>query len=107
MADRGSHFTSQEVVEYCKEARIKHQTTSAYAPWMNGLVEGGNHILLGMMKCACAPNLNLDAAAAIDPETILRMWPDHLETIIAQMNDRILPAFRYTPHGIMMGTIAK
>ncbi|KAG8998457.1 hypothetical protein FRB94_006884 [Tulasnella sp. JGI-2019a] len=70
MADGGSHFTSQEVVDHCKEVGIQHWMTSAYAPWMNGLVKGGNQILLGMMKHTCAPDLDFDEATKIDLETI-------------------------------------
>ena len=56
MSDGGSHFKNNEVDEFCKEERVKHIVTPAYAPWVNGLIENANRLLLGRLKRLCAPN---------------------------------------------------
>jgi transposase InsO family protein len=46
MSDGGSHFKNKEVKEMCDEWGIKHHVVAAYLPWINGLVEGMNRLLL-------------------------------------------------------------
>ncbi|KAG6913111.1 hypothetical protein DXG01_009581 [Tephrocybe rancida] len=66
MADGGSHFDNHDVNGFCDEMGITHITTAAYAPWVNGLIEGANKLLLGRLKRLCAPNHD----TAIDKEDI-------------------------------------
>lgn len=47
MADGGSHFDNHEVNKFCAEEGIQHITTAVYAPWVNGLIENANCLLLG------------------------------------------------------------
>jgi len=46
MTDGGSHFKNGEVDTFCDDNNIQHITTAAYAPWVNGLVESTNNLLL-------------------------------------------------------------
>jgi IS30 family transposase len=50
MTDGGTHFNNHMVWEFCDANRCKHHVTLAYSPWVNGLVEGTNKILLHMLK---------------------------------------------------------
>lgn len=50
MSDGGSHFKNVEVQKFCEEWNCRHHVVSAYSPWINGLVEGTNKILLHVLK---------------------------------------------------------
>ena len=50
MTDGGMHFDNSKVREFCEMNQCKHHVTLAYSPWVNGLVEGTNKILLHVMK---------------------------------------------------------
>jgi hypothetical protein len=54
MMDGGSHFNNGVVQEYCEANRIKQHIMLVYSPWVNGLVEGSNKILLHILKRLCA-----------------------------------------------------
>jgi hypothetical protein len=54
MTDGGLHFDNEAVKEFCKEWRTDREVVAAYSPWVNGLVEGGNKILLHVLKRLCA-----------------------------------------------------
>jgi transposase InsO family protein len=60
MTDGGMHFDNSKVREFCETNQCKHHVTPAYSPWVNGLVEGTNKILLHIMKRLCAPELGED-----------------------------------------------
>jgi hypothetical protein len=60
MADGGSHFDCNEVREYCNSIGTKLHVVAAYSPWLNGLLEGSNGILLNALKQLCAPGLRED-----------------------------------------------
>jgi hypothetical protein len=55
MSDGRSHFNNNAVWEFCDNSRCKHHITPAYSPWVNGLIEGMNKILLHILKQLCAP----------------------------------------------------
>jgi transposase InsO family protein len=107
MTDGGTHFTGKEVGEFCERWGVKHHVISAYSPWVNGLVEGTNKILLHVLKQLCSPELGEDT------EEFKRMswvnlpdeWPEHLDEAMRILNNCILPAFRFTPNKLMMGVI--
>ena len=60
IVDGGSHFNCNEVREYCKTIGTKLHIVAAYSPWLNGLLEGSNSILLNALKHLCAPGLGED-----------------------------------------------
>src|ERR1700683_5588401 len=51
-----SHFNNQVVCRFCEEWGIKLHIVAKY----NGLVEGMNKIILGILKHMCAPDLGED-----------------------------------------------
>src|SRR6266481_5769705 len=103
MTDGGSHFDNEEVQGYCEVQDIWHVTTPAYAPWMNGLIENTNKILLGRLRQMCAPNLDEMEETGTGPGPTPEKWLDHLEEAIRAMNDRILPAVGLTPWELLWG----
>jgi hypothetical protein len=79
----------------------KHHVTPAYSPWVNGLVEGVNKILLHVLKCLCAPQLGEDEADEWDK--LPRNWPEHLDEAISAINHRILPNLKFSPKELLLG----
>lgn len=65
MTDGGKHFDNEEVKTWCEKYNTKHYNTKryvtpTYTPWVNGLIEGTNKLLLGRLKYMCAPHLGED-----------------------------------------------
>ena len=106
MADGGSHFNNKEVQEFCKERGIKLHIVAKYSSWVNGLVEGTNKILLGILKRMCAPNLGEDDYALMTDFTDLpKNWPVHLNEAVRQLNRRILPSLKFSPNELAFGSV--
>ena len=70
LTDGGPHFNNKAVHEFCAKWGTETHVVSAYSPWMNGLVEGANQILLHILKRLCSPNLREDDYKAIEWENI-------------------------------------
>ena len=105
MTDGGKHFNNNEVRNWCNDNNTDHHVVAAYAPWVNGLVENANKLLLGRLKRACAPELGEDAYIDVTPDSIPKSWPDHLDKVILDLNWRILPAFKFAPRELLMGYV--
>jgi hypothetical protein len=105
MVDGGSHFNCNEVHEYCKSIGTKLHVVTAYAPWLNGLLEGSNGVLLNAPKKLCAPGLGEDDYDRMTAKDIPSNWPKHLDTAIKDLNNRILPSLKYSPNKLLLGLI--
>jgi len=106
MADGGSHFAGTAVGEWCLGHNSRYQQVAAYSPWVNGLLEGTNGKLLSRLKRLCAPNLGEDEWAKITKfEDLPAVWPDHFDTAIEHLNHRILPAYKFSPDELCLGTV--
>ena len=57
MSDGGKHFDNNEVHEMCSKWGTTTHIVPAHPPWINGLVEGTNKILLHILKQLCTQNL--------------------------------------------------
>ena len=79
MSDGRSHFKNKEVQDLCDEWGIKHHVITAYSPWINGLVEGMNRLLLYVLTQLCAPEVGEDGWQW---EDLLKTWPDHWDKAI-------------------------
>jgi transposase InsO family protein len=102
MTDGGPEFDNAEVREFCESRGIKLHIVPAYSPWISGLVEGMNKILLGRLKKLCAPDLGEDEYDVMDvPEN----WPIHLDEAIRYLNRRILPLLKYSPNELLLGLV--
>ncbi|KII90753.1 hypothetical protein PLICRDRAFT_83158, partial [Plicaturopsis crispa FD-325 SS-3] len=105
MTDGGKHFDCDEVRGFCAEIGTKTHVVAAYSPWINGLVEGANKILLNALKRRCAPGLGEDAYAKMESKDIPKNWPDHLDATIKNLSDRILPSFKFSPNELLLGLV--
>ena len=105
MSDGGSHFKNAEVREFCAKWKCAQHIVSAYSPWINGLVEGTNKILLHVLKRLCAPELGEDEYAAMDWDTLPKTWPLHIDNAVLTLNTRILPALKFTPKELLLGLV--
>lgn len=77
--------------------RWRKTVVAAYSPWINGLVEGTNKILLHVLKRLCAPNLGEDDYEGLTWDSLPLNWPNHLDDAITALNHRILPALKFSP----------
>jgi hypothetical protein len=105
MVDGGSHFDCNEVRDYCNSIGTKLHVVAAYAPWLNGLLEGYNRILLNALKRLCAPGLGEDDYEKMAKKDILNNWPDHLDAAIKHLSDHILPSIKYSPNELLLGLV--
>ena len=95
MADGGKHFKNQEVTENCECWGTKLHMVVAYSPWVNGLVEGTNKLLLYVLARLCAPEVGKDGCQAITWDKLPTTWPDHFDKAIRILNWCILPALKF------------
>lgn len=105
MSDNGSHFKNAEVRELCENWGISLQFTPAYSPWVNGLVEGTNKLLIYILARLCAPPLGEDNWQQQRWETLPRNWPDYFDKAIRILNWRKLPSLQYSPKELLMGLV--
>ena len=105
MTDGGRHFDNELVKSYCAKWSCKHHVVAAYSPWINGLVEGTNKLLLHVLKRLCAPNVGEDNATDDDWEKLPRTWPDHLDDVVHALNNRLLPSLKFTPKELLLGLV--
>ena len=105
MSDGGKHFDNNEVRETCNKWGTSTHIVPAYSPWINGLVEGTNKILLHVLKRLCAPELGEDEREDGKPESTPRNWPEHLDEAIQIINSRLLPAFKFSPKELLFGLV--
>jgi len=105
MVDGGSHFDCIEVRNYCESIGSKLHVVAAYAPWLNGLLEGSNGILLNALKRLCAPGLGEDDYENMALKDLPSNWPEYLDIAIKHLNDRILPSLKYSPNELLLGLV--
>ena len=77
----------------------------AYSPWLNGLLEGSNGLLLNVLKRLCAPGLGEDEYEHMTKKDLPSNWTDHLDTAINHLNDHVLPSLKYSPNKLLLGLI--
>ena len=105
MSDGGKHFKNNEVRQCCEKWGGKHHVVAAYSPWVNGLVEGTNKILLYVLARLCAPEVGEDGWQAMDWVSLPKTWPDHFDEAIQVLNWRILPALKFSPKELLLSLI--
>jgi len=50
-SDNGGEYTSNQFVDFCKSADIKHQLTLPYTPQQNDVFERKNKTVMEMARC--------------------------------------------------------
>src|SRR5882762_6138136 len=103
LSDGGSYFDFIEVRSFCESIGTKHHVVAAYAPWLNGLLERSNGILLNALKRLCTPGLGEDDYKSMATKDIPSSWPNHLDTAIKNLLDRILPSLKFSPNELLLG----
>jgi hypothetical protein len=105
MSDGGSHFKNKEVAACCVRWGVKQHVVAAYSPWINGLVEGTNKILLYVLARLCAPDVGEDVWSKTKWDNLPKTWPEHLEEATRILNNRILPSVKFSPKELMLGCV--
>jgi len=105
MTDGGPHFNNNTVHDLCAEWGTETHVVSAYSPWVNGLVEGANKILLHILKRLCSPNLGEDEYNAMDWKNIPGSWLKHFDEAIRIMNWCLLPSLKFSPKELLLGLV--
>ncbi|KAJ3507688.1 hypothetical protein NMY22_g16851 [Coprinellus aureogranulatus] len=105
MSDGGKHFDNTAVTDFCAEWGTDTDIVAAYSPWVNGLVEGTNKLLLYVLARLCAPEVGEDGWETMDWKDLPRSWPDHFEKAIRILNWRILPALKFSPKELLLGLV--
>ena len=105
MSDGGIHFKNNEVRQCCEKWGGRHHVVAAYSPWVNGLVEGTNKILLYVLSRLCAPEVGEDGWQAMNWTDLPKSWPDHFDEVIQILNWRILPALKFSPKELLLSLV--
>ena len=105
MSDGGKHFKNNEVKQCCEKWGGRHHVVAAYSPWINGLVEGTNKILLYILARLCAPEVGEDGWQSMERSDLPKSWPDHFDEAIQILNWRILPALKFSPKELLLSLI--
>jgi hypothetical protein len=104
--DGRSHFDNKIVRRTCGAFGVKPHVVAKYSPWVDGLVEGTNRILLGILKWLCAPDLGEEGWKKIEKwEHLPNNWPDHFDNAIFLLNNRILRALDHTPNELFFAMV--
>ncbi|KIJ11411.1 hypothetical protein PAXINDRAFT_157324 [Paxillus involutus ATCC 200175] len=73
------------------------------------ITDGGSHFnngdLLGRLKRLCSPGLGEDEYENVKVENITKAWPEHFDNAIQQLNERIIPAFQFSPKELLLGIV--
>jgi hypothetical protein len=105
MSDGGWHFNNDAVKMYCKSRKCKLHIVAVYSPWINGLVEGTNKLLLHILKHLCMPNLGKDEVQQSSWKNLPNTWPDHLNNAIHALNTHLLPTLKFSPKELLFSLI--
>ena len=105
MSDGGKHFKNNEVRQCCEKWGSRHHVVAAYSPWINGLVEGTNRILLYVLARLCAPEVGEDGWQTMNWANLPKTWPDLFDEAIQILNWRILPALKFSPKELLLSLI--
>ena len=105
MYDGGKHFKNNEVQQCCEKWGSQHHVVAAYSPWINGLVEGTNKILLYILARLCAPEVGEDGWQGMNWNDLPKAWPDHFDEAIQILNWHVLPALKFSPKELLLSLI--
>lgn len=102
MLDSSRHFKNNKVKQCCEKWRGRHHVVAAYSPWINGLVEGTNKILLYVLACLCALEVGEDGWQNMTWSDLPKKWPDHFNEAIQILNWQILLALKFLPKELLL-----
>ncbi|CEH15969.1 FOG: Transposon-encoded proteins with TYA, reverse transcriptase, integrase domains in various combinations [Ceraceosorus bombacis] len=90
ITDNGSHFDNADVGDWLQEHHVQHRLSPSYAPWVNGLVERDNGLIVQMLR-------------KLSTERLLDKWPNLIGEVTSDLNHRLVPAIGYSPAQILFG----
>jgi hypothetical protein len=105
MVDNGRHFKNKAVEAFCDQRGIKFHCVAAYSPWINGLVEGANKLLIYVLARLCAPDVGEDGWKSMTKDNLPKNWPLFFDQAIRILNARLLPAVKFRPKELLFGRI--
>jgi hypothetical protein len=105
MVDNGRHFKNKAVEAFCDQRGIKFHCVAAYSPWINGLVEGANKLLIYVLARLCAPDVGEDGWKSMTKDDLPKNWPLFFDQAIRILNARLLPAVKFRPKELLFGRI--
>ena len=85
MTDEELHFNNATALKFCSMNGCKHHVTSAYSPWVHGLVEGSNQILLHILHHLYTPEISNNKVENTW-DALPRNWPEHLDKAVWALN---------------------
>ncbi|TFY79119.1 hypothetical protein EWM64_g4891 [Hericium alpestre] len=105
MSDGGKHFHCAEVRNFCAQWGCKTYVVAAYSPWVNGLVEGTNKLLLHILTHLVTPGLGEEEYRVAEWTNLLNRWPEFLDRAVEILNNRLLPALKFSPKELLFGLV--
>ena len=73
---------------------------------MNFQMKSTNGKLLSHLKRLCTPNLGGNERAEFASfDQLPSNWPTHFNTVIGQLNKQILPAYKFSPNELCLGSV--
>ncbi|SPO31487.1 uncharacterized protein UTRI_06617 [Ustilago trichophora] len=100
ISDGGSHFDCAEVYDFLDDNDVGHHITPAYAPWVNGLVERNNGLIIQGLRKLCA--------SATSASSTRFPWLDQLSAVIRELNTRPIPDLsNLSPTELLFGYVLK
>ena len=105
MTDGGPHFKCEEVENFCARWGTKTHIVAAYSPWVNGLVEGTNKLLLYILARLCAPEIGEDRWNNTNWEDLPQSWTDNFDQAIRILNWCILPSLKFSLKELLLGLV--
>ena len=82
VTDGASHFDCAEVSDFLTYNEVEHRVVSSYAPWINGLVERNNGLILQALRKRLATPLMQSSQAGTTS------WVPHLKVVVYELNRR-------------------
>jgi len=102
MTDKGIHFTSHKVTEFCNTVGTKTHIVPTYSSW---IIKGTNELLIYILACLGTPKLGEDGWREMDVNNLPRNWPDHFMNTINLLNRHLLPSLKFLPKELMLGLV--
>jgi len=81
----------------------KLHIVAAYAPWLNGLLEHFNGIILNLLKHLCTLGLRENEYESMAKKDIPSSWGNYLNTAIKNLSDQIPPSLNFSPNYLLLG----
>ncbi|SPO27548.1 uncharacterized protein UTRI_10665 [Ustilago trichophora] len=101
VSDGGSHFDCAEVANYLAKKEVEQHIVSAYAPWINGLVERHNGLLVQTLR-------KLVATPLVESESKSQQWVPYLSIAVRELNRRPIEGMsNWSPVELMFGFTIK